>query len=55
MKNKYKCKICNYIYDSDIGDPLFGIEKGTSFNDIPENWICPICGANSEEFELFED
>jgi rubredoxin len=54
MKETYKCKICGYVYDSEQGDPISGIEKGTSFSDIPENWTCPLCGANTSEFEQIE-
>ena len=48
---KYKCKICGYIYDSQKGDPDSGIAPGTSFEELPEDWVCPVCGASKEEFE----
>lgn len=48
---KYKCTICGYVYDPEIGDPESNIEPGTSFEDLPENWVCPICGANKDQFE----
>jgi len=48
---KYKCKVCGYVYDPDQGDPDSGIAAGTSFDDLPEEWVCPICGAPKSEFE----
>lgn len=47
---KYVCDICGYIYDSAEGDPDNGVEVGTSFDDLPEDWICPVCGASKEDF-----
>ncbi|MFC1726804.1 rubredoxin [candidate division KSB1 bacterium] len=49
--DKFECLVCGYIYDPDEGDPENGIEPGTSFEDIPEDWLCPLCGAGKEEFE----
>jgi rubredoxin len=51
---KYKCAVCGYIYDPSEGDPSSGIEPGTSFNDLPIDYICPVCGAGKEEFEKTE-
>ncbi|MBU8920416.1 MAG: rubredoxin [Bacteroidales bacterium] len=48
---KYRCTICSYIYDPEIGDPDAGIESGTSFEDLPENWVCPECGVGKDMFE----
>lgn len=48
---KYRCTICGYEYDPALGDPDSGIKPGTAFEDIPENWVCPICGATKELFE----
>ena len=48
---KYKCTLCGYIYDPEIGDPSNGIEPGTSFEDLPDDWTCPECGASKDEFE----
>lgn len=48
---KYTCKICGYTYDPDKGDPENGIEPGTSFDELPDTWVCPICGAPKSEFE----
>lgn len=49
-KQKYQCSICGYIYDPEIGDPDGGIQPGTDFNDIPGDWVCPICGVNKDKF-----
>lgn len=48
---KYRCSVCGYIYDPLQGDPDAGIAPGTSFHDLPDTWVCPICGAAKEEFE----
>jgi rubredoxin len=48
---KYKCVVCGYIYDPAEGDPDSGIGPGISFEDLPDDYICPICGAGKEEFE----
>ena len=50
--DKYVCEVCGYIYDPEKGDPDNGIEPGTKFEDLPDEWICPICGATKENFEL---
>ena len=49
--DKYRCIICGYIYNPEEGDPDNNIAPGTKFEDIPEDWACPICGAAKEEFE----
>ena len=48
---KYRCKVCGYVYDPEKGDPESGIKPGTPFEELPEDWVCPICGAGKEEFE----
>jgi flavin reductase (DIM6/NTAB) family NADH-FMN oxidoreductase RutF/rubredoxin len=48
---KYRCVVCGHIYDPIIGDPDSGIKPGTAFEDIPDDWRCPICGAEKEDFE----
>lgn len=48
---KYKCKVCNYIYDPAAGDPDSGVQPGTKFEDLPAEWVCPLCGAGKDEFE----
>ncbi len=47
---KYRCVVCNYIYDPAIGDPDGGIQPGTAFEQIPDNWVCPVCGADKSQF-----
>ncbi|MFA4991213.1 MAG: flavin reductase [Candidatus Omnitrophota bacterium] len=47
---KYRCTVCNYIYDPEIGDPDGGVKPGTAFQDIPDSWVCPVCGAKKSEF-----
>ncbi len=48
---RYVCSVCGYIYDPDKGDPDSGIAPGTTFEDIPDSWTCPICGAEKDKFE----
>jgi flavin reductase (DIM6/NTAB) family NADH-FMN oxidoreductase RutF/rubredoxin len=47
---RYQCKVCGYIYDPEEGDPHGGIAPGTAFEDIPEEWSCPICGVTKKDF-----
>jgi rubredoxin len=47
---KYKCVICGYVYDPEAGDPSDGIMPGTQFADLPNDYICPVCGAGKDEF-----
>ena len=49
---KYKCTQCGYIYDPLMGDLDSGIIPGTLFEDIPEDWVCPVCGADKSQFEV---
>jgi rubredoxin len=49
--DKYVCKICGYVYDPEIGDPDNGVEAGTNFEDLPNDWVCPVCGAGKKDFE----
>ena len=46
----YVCDVCGYIYDPEEGDPDNGVEVGTKFDDLPEDWICPVCGASKDDF-----
>jgi flavin reductase (DIM6/NTAB) family NADH-FMN oxidoreductase RutF/rubredoxin len=48
---KYRCRVCGYIYDPGMGDPENGINPGTPFEEIPDSWVCPVCGAAKSEFE----
>ena len=47
---KYRCTVCNYIYDPEKGDPDSGVKPGTRFEDLPADWVCPVCGAAKEKF-----
>jgi rubredoxin len=47
---KYVCDVCGYVYDPALGDPDGGIPPGTAFADLPEDWVCPVCGAEKKEF-----
>jgi rubredoxin len=47
---KYVCNVCGYIYDPAAGDPESGIAAGTSFADLPADWVCPECGVGKEDF-----
>jgi rubredoxin len=48
---KYVCSVCLYIYDPAIGDPDGGIAPGTAFEDIPDDWVCPVCGVGKDMFK----
>lgn len=48
---KWVCTVCGYIYDPAVGDPVNNIAEGTSFEDLPEDWVCPECGVGKEFFE----
>ncbi|HID97126.1 MAG TPA: rubredoxin [Thermodesulfobacteriaceae bacterium] len=47
---KYKCDICGYVYDPEAGDPGSGIAPGVSYDDLPDDWTCPVCGAAKDQF-----
>jgi len=48
---KYKCGVCGYVYDPEKGDPESDIAPGTAFEDLPDDWVCPVCGATKDKFE----
>ncbi len=48
---KYKCTVCGYVYDPEEGDPDGGISPGTPFEEIPFDWVCPVCGSPKDDFE----
>ncbi|HHJ38424.1 MAG: rubredoxin [Methylothermaceae bacteria B42] len=52
---KYVCVVCGYIYDEAEGDPEDGIPPGTRWEDVPDDWVCPDCGATKDDFELLEE
>jgi rubredoxin len=47
---KWECTVCGYIYDPGVGDPEQGVKPGTPFEELPADWICPICGASKDQF-----
>jgi rubredoxin/flavin reductase (DIM6/NTAB) family NADH-FMN oxidoreductase RutF len=51
---RYVCTVCGYVYDPEKGDPDSGIKPGTPFEDIPDDWVCPVCGADKSQFEKEE-
>jgi rubredoxin len=48
--DKYTCEVCGYVYDPAVGDPDNGVAPGTAFDDLPEDWVCPVCGADKSSF-----
>ncbi|MFW5746909.1 MAG: rubredoxin [Nanoarchaeota archaeon] len=48
---KYKCTVCDYVYDEEKGDPDNGINPGTAFSDLDDDWLCPECGVGKDMFE----
>lgn len=52
---KWKCTICEYVYDPEKGDPDNDVEPGTPFEEIPDDWVCPECGAGKEDFEPVDE
>ncbi len=53
--DKYECTFCGYIYDPAKGDPDGGVSSGTAFEDIPDDWVCPVCGVGKEDFKKIEE
>lgn len=49
--DRYICTVCGYIYDPLKGDPENGINTGTAFENLPQEWTCPVCGATKDKFE----
>jgi rubredoxin len=49
--DKWICVICSYVYDPAEGDPDNGVDPGTAWEDVPNDWLCPICGASKDDFE----
>ncbi|SKA06613.1 rubredoxin [Selenihalanaerobacter shriftii] len=48
--DKCRCTVCGYIYSPEEGSTKTGVEPGTSFEDIPEDWVCPVCGVDKSQF-----
>ena len=51
---KWQCLVCGFIYEEALGLPDDGIPAGTSWDDIPDDWMCPECGVGKEDFEMIE-
>ncbi len=54
-ETKYVCDVCAYEYDPAVGDPDNGIQPGTPFSELPEDWVCPVCGVGKDEFSPVEE
>jgi rubredoxin len=52
---KWQCLICGYIYDPAVGDLDNGVNPGTPFEDLPDDWLCPECGAEKDQFEKLQE
>ena len=48
---KYVCSVCGYVYDPAVGDPDSGLAPDKMFDDIPSDWVCPVCGVTKDMFE----
>jgi rubredoxin len=48
---KYVCGVCGFVYDPAKGDPENNVPPGTPFENLPANWVCPVCGASKDQFE----
>jgi len=51
---KYVCSVCGYVYNPADGDPDAGVKPNTAFEDVPDDWVCPVCGAGKDSFEPAE-
>lgn len=52
---KYVCDVCGYIYDEELGDPDQGVAAGTKFENVPDEWVCPLCGVGKDDFSKVEE
>ncbi|MDD4986644.1 MAG: rubredoxin [Dehalococcoidales bacterium] len=52
---KYECTVCGYVYDPELGDPEGDIAPGTPFDELPDDWVCPVCGAGKSDFEKLKN
>ncbi|MBM3146365.1 MAG: rubredoxin [Actinobacteria bacterium] len=51
---RWICTVCDYIYDPEVGDPDNGVDPGTAWDDLPDDWVCPDCGVEKDMFEPYE-
>ena len=54
-ETKYECTICKYVYNPKYGNERAGVHANTSFDNLPENWVCPVCGEKKDVFEIYQD
>lgn len=54
IMDKYICDVCEWVYDPEVGDPENGIQPGTKFEDLPDDWVCPLCGVGKDQFSKVE-
>lgn len=52
---RFRCRYCSHVYDEALGDPDGDIAPGTRYEDIPDDWVCPECGASKSDYDLIED
>jgi rubredoxin len=52
--SRYKCQVCGYIYDPKLGDPDGNVPPGTPFEKLPDDWVCPVCGATKDQFDKLD-
>ncbi|OPX35968.1 MAG: rubredoxin [Desulfobacteraceae bacterium 4484_190.1] len=52
--DKYVCTVCGYVYDPEQGDPDNGVNPGTKWEDVSDDWLCPVCGASKDDFDKEE-
>ena len=50
LMDKWECLVCGYVYDPATGDPEHSVPPGTPFEKLPEDWVCPVCGASKDQF-----
>ena len=50
----WQCTVCGYIYDPNDGDPVSGVPPDTPFDELPDDWVCPLCGVVKDQFEPYE-
>lgn len=55
MAKKWICTVCEYIYDPEAGDPDNDVPPGTTFEELPDDWVCPVCGAGKDAFEELQE
>ena len=54
-QTKYECTVCKYIYNPKYGNEKAGVHKETAFEELPDDWVCPVCGEKKNVFEIYEN